>query len=46
MARAQWISLITPKALSAADTIALIRRSYELVFAKLPTSKQHELVGA
>jgi predicted DNA-binding protein (MmcQ/YjbR family) len=46
MARAQWISLITPKALSAADTKALIRRSYELVFAKLPKSKQRELGGA
>jgi predicted DNA-binding protein (MmcQ/YjbR family) len=43
MARAHWISLTTPKALSASETKALIRRSYELVFAKLPKTKQREL---
>jgi hypothetical protein len=44
--RAQWISLTTPKALSDGDTKALMRRSYEPVFAKLPKSKQRELGGA
>ncbi len=45
MARAQWISLTSPNALSTAQTKVLIRRSYELVFAKLPKSKQRELSG-
>ncbi len=45
MARAQWISLTVPKALPVAQIETLIRRSYELVFAKLPKSKQRELGG-
>jgi predicted DNA-binding protein (MmcQ/YjbR family) len=36
MARAHWISLTHPDALSAAERDALIRGSYDLVVAKLP----------
>jgi predicted DNA-binding protein (MmcQ/YjbR family) len=43
MARAHWISLTTSKAMTVAETKTLIRQSYELVFAKLPKSKQREL---
>jgi predicted DNA-binding protein (MmcQ/YjbR family) len=46
MARAHWISLTSPKAMQATETKALIRRSYELVFARLPKAKQRELSGA
>lgn len=46
LARAHWISLTAHAALPVAETKALIRRSYELVFARLPKSKQRELGGA
>lgn len=36
MARAHWISLTRPDALSAAERDALIRGSYDLVVARLP----------
>ncbi len=45
MARAQWISLTRLNALDTTEIKALIRRSYELVFATLPKSKQRELGG-
>ncbi len=43
MARAHWISLVAPDALPAAERDALIRRSYELVRAKLTKTMQREL---
>ncbi len=43
LARAHWISLSEPSALSEAETKALIRRSYELVRAKLSRKLQREL---
>jgi predicted DNA-binding protein (MmcQ/YjbR family) len=46
LARAHWISLTVPDPLPAAEISALIRRSYELVFANLPKSKQRELGNA
>jgi predicted DNA-binding protein (MmcQ/YjbR family) len=45
MARAHWISLTAPEALPTAELKAGIRRSYELVFAKLTKAKQRELGG-
>lgn len=42
LARAQWIK-VEPGALPAAERDALIRRSYELVRAKLPKARQREL---
>lgn len=43
MARAHWISLLEPDALPDAERDALIRRSYELVRAKLTKAAQREL---
>jgi predicted DNA-binding protein (MmcQ/YjbR family) len=36
LARAKWIALETPDALSTAEIADLVRESYELVLAKLP----------
>ena len=43
MARAQWVALETPDALPRADIKRLLRRSYELVWAKLPKKTQAAL---
>ncbi|MFZ5636810.1 MAG: MmcQ/YjbR family DNA-binding protein [Pseudomonadota bacterium] len=43
MARAHWISLVEPDALPAPERDALIRRSYELVRAKLTRTVQRTL---
>lgn len=43
MARAKWISLAEPGAMSDAELAPLLRRSYELVRAKLTKAKQREL---
>lgn len=42
LARAHWISLAEADALAEAETKALIRRSYELVRAKLTRKLQRE----
>jgi len=43
LARAQWVALETLDALPAADLERLLKRAYELIFAKLPRKKQAEL---
>ncbi|HJW47342.1 MAG TPA: MmcQ/YjbR family DNA-binding protein [Lysobacter sp.] len=43
LARAHWVQIATAKSLPATDSRALIRRSYELVRAKLPKKTQREL---
>src|SRR4051794_36496209 len=46
MARAQWVALQSGDALRAAEIKRYLRRSYELVFAKLTKKMQAELRGA
>lgn len=41
LARAKWISIESPEALSQTEVTALLRKSYELVSAKLPTAKRN-----
>jgi predicted DNA-binding protein (MmcQ/YjbR family) len=36
LARAKWIAVETPETLSPSEVAALLRKSYELVFANLP----------
>jgi predicted DNA-binding protein (MmcQ/YjbR family) len=43
MARNHWISLEREDALPARETKALLRQSYDMVFAKLPKKVQSEL---
>ena len=43
MARAQWVALERDDALPAAELKRLLRRSYDLVFAKLPKKTQSKL---
>jgi predicted DNA-binding protein (MmcQ/YjbR family) len=43
LARANWVALEREDALSAAELKQLVARSYELVVAKLPKSKQAAL---
>src|SRR5919112_4244551 len=45
MARAHWIALQNENALARADVKRLVRRSYDLVFAKLPKKAQAALAG-
>jgi predicted DNA-binding protein (MmcQ/YjbR family) len=45
MARAKWVALETPEALSRAELAELLRVSYELVFGKLPKRVQTEMSG-
>ena len=45
MARAHWLTLDDPSVVSLAEREALIRRAYELVFAKLSKKLQRELLG-
>jgi len=40
LARAKWVALEVPEALSRAEMAELLRVSYELVFAKLPKRVQ------
>src|SRR5512147_1220981 len=40
MARAQWVALATPDTLTPAELQQFVRRSYDLVFAKLPKKVQ------
>jgi predicted DNA-binding protein (MmcQ/YjbR family) len=43
MARAQWVALETPDTLTPAELQQFVRRSYDLVFAKLPKKVQVKL---
>lgn len=43
LARAHWVLVAKPEALPAGELAALLRRSYELVRAKLPKKTQREL---
>jgi len=43
MARAKWVYVETAKALSDREAAELLRRSYELVFAKLTKKLQREI---
>jgi predicted DNA-binding protein (MmcQ/YjbR family) len=43
LARAHWVTLDDPKVVPKGELEALIRRAYELVFAKLPKKRQKEL---
>ena len=45
LARAKWVRVSSPDALDDAEAAALLRRSYELVFAKLSKKLQHEIGG-
>ena len=45
LARAQWVALETEDALTAAELERLLKRSYDLIFAKLPRKTQMELAG-
>jgi predicted DNA-binding protein (MmcQ/YjbR family) len=46
LARAHWVSLVEPDALAGAELRGLLRRSYELVRAKLTKREQRRLTGA
>ncbi|HSY26825.1 MAG TPA: MmcQ/YjbR family DNA-binding protein [Burkholderiaceae bacterium] len=43
LARAKWVQITDSKALSNAEAIALLERSYQLVFAKLTKKLQQEI---
>lgn len=43
LARAHWTALTSPEALTGAEIEGLLRRAYELVFAKLPRKMQVSL---
>lgn len=43
MARAKWVALESPEAISRAELAELLRASYQMVFAKLPKRVQVEL---
>ena len=43
LARAHWVQVAHPKSLPASELRALVRRSYELVRAKLARKTQREL---
>jgi predicted DNA-binding protein (MmcQ/YjbR family) len=45
LARARWVKVDSADALSDDEAAALLRRSYELVFAKLTKKLQRELGG-
>ena len=45
MARAQWVALESDDALTAVEVKRYLKRSYELVFAKLTKKMQAELGG-
>jgi predicted DNA-binding protein (MmcQ/YjbR family) len=46
LARAKWVQVEDGQALSDAEAAQLLRRSYELVFAKLTRKLQREITGA
>ncbi|NOT86638.1 MAG: MmcQ/YjbR family DNA-binding protein [Lysobacter sp.] len=45
LARARWVSVVEPRVLAEAELHALLRRSYELVRAKLPKAEQRRLAA-
>ncbi len=45
LARAKWVAIETADALPQAEVAALLRRSYELVSAKLPRAKRASLIA-
>ena len=45
LARAQWVALQNEDALTAAELKPLLKRSYDLVFARLPKKTQAALRG-
>ncbi|MGH9943971.1 MAG: MmcQ/YjbR family DNA-binding protein [Pyrinomonadaceae bacterium] len=45
MARHYWVTLERPDALAASETKALVRNSYEMVWAKLTNKARAELEG-
>jgi predicted DNA-binding protein (MmcQ/YjbR family) len=45
LARAQWIALETLDAVRATELERLLKKAYQLIFAKLPRKKQAELTG-
>ena len=45
-ARYQWVALQSEEALPAGEVKRLLRKSYDLVFAKLPKKTQRELSAA
>lgn len=46
LARAKWVYVEDAKALGDEEATQLLRRSYELVFAKLTKKLQREITGA
>lgn len=46
LARAHWVLLTDPKSLASGELQELLRRSYDLVRAKLPRKVQRELEAA
>ena len=46
LARAKWVYVEDAQALGDAEAAALLRRSYELVFAKLTKKLQREISGS
>ena len=45
LAKAHWVLVEKPSALTDAQARALLRRSYELIVAKLSKRRQRELLG-
>ena len=43
LARARWVSVVEPRALAESELDALLRRSYQLVRAKLTKAEQRRL---
>lgn len=43
LARAKWVQIADPKALSREEATAFVKRSYQLVFAKLTKKLQREI---
>jgi predicted DNA-binding protein (MmcQ/YjbR family) len=43
LARAKWIAIESSEVLSQGEVVELLRKSYELVAAKLPTTKRQSL---
>jgi len=43
LARHKWIKIVDPKLVNHDEAVALVRRSYELVFAKLTKKLQREI---
>jgi predicted DNA-binding protein (MmcQ/YjbR family) len=46
LARAKWIAIESPEVISPAEITDLLRKSYELVCAKLPSAKRRSLASS